>query len=167
MVKASLGTEAEVFTPFKADIAEPVEAEDAASTPASVGSDFVLPVVVLKVLLVEASNPEVVLRSIEPFWGVSEIAVRKPLAAEAEVVAISSRSELRSVRVRELLLLVEKLDAEAVLRVIESVAGGSEKEYGVRGHAELVELVELADDTVDVIVPLDASVSVVESVPGS
>ncbi|KAK3171379.1 hypothetical protein OEA41_003463 [Lepraria neglecta] len=156
-VEASLGTEAEVCTPFEADIAEPVEAEDAAFTPALVGSDFVLPVVVPKVLLVEASNPEIVLRSIEPVWGVSEIAVREPLAAEAEVTAISARSELGLyVRVRKLLLPVEKLDAEAALRVAESVAGGSEKEYGVRGHAELVELVEHADDTVDDIVPLDA-----------
>ena len=108
--------------------------------------------------------------------------MREPFVAKAEVAAVSVCSELGlCVRVRELLLPVRKFDAEAALKVVESVPGGSEKEYGVGGHAELAELVGAADDAlVDVVsladinddagleivlVPLAVG-SVVESVPG-
>ena len=65
-VEALLSTEAEFCTLFEADIPETVEAEDAVFTTASVGSNFILPVVVPKVLLVEASGPKDILRSIKP-----------------------------------------------------------------------------------------------------
>ena len=48
--------------------------------------------------------------------------MREPLVAEVEVAAVSACSELGlCVRVRELLLPVEKLDAEAALRVVVAI----------------------------------------------
>ncbi len=73
------------------------------------------------------------------------------------------------------LVSVMTCDPDAELRVVESVPGGSKKEYEVSGHAEIVKLLVADDDAELVVVPEilpvrasgpDAVLRVVESVPG-
>ena len=182
LVEAPLDIEAEACGLLESGIDVPVEGKDAVFSLVSADSEFVVSVVVLRVLLVGVSDPEAMLRNVDCVPGADIIEAGEPLAVEAEPAAVSPGPELGpSVIDPEKVPPDEELGAEAAPRVVESVPGASEKEYEVRGQAELDELVESADDAVDVTVPLLdiddnarfdvaliplAGESFVESVPG-